>query len=241
MAEYHPYVLVKPARFLQGNVTTKSAPRGVDNAKETYYGVFGIEKEDFDALVKLQVAALTAEFGSFAGPDDTQLCCISGAKAAEREIKKAQLESRGKPADDAAKIMEYAEARAELYRQFAGIFRAATQHGLPLAQLKSGAIVDIPDEEHARASAGKELFYPGAFVVPNVSLKAYPRKKADDKDGVTAYLNNMLFVRKGERLSSGGSGGASSSQVFGGFAATYSEVDPLALAPDTASEPSYDF
>jgi hypothetical protein len=240
MAEYHPYVLVKPARFLQGDVAKKSAPRGVDNAKETFYGVFGVEKEDFDALVKLQIAALTADYGPFTSPDDYQLCCVSGKKAADRELKKAQLESRGKSAEDAAKIQEYAEARAELYRQYAGIFRAATQHSLPLAQLKGGAIADIPDEEHARASAGKELFYPGAFVVPNVSLKAYPRKKADDKDGVTAYLNNMLFVRKGERLSSGG-GGASNNQVFGGFASTYSEVDPLALAPDATEEALGDF
>lgn len=238
MAEYYPYVLKKPARFLQGDLTKKSAPRGVEGAKETYYGVFGIEEDDFKELIKLQVAAVTAEFGSFTkNPDDYQFCCISGKKAADREILKAQLKCRGLGEDEKAKVMEYAEATAELYRQFAGIFRAATQHSLPLAQLKAGAIADIPDEEHARASAGKELFYPGAFVVPNVSLKAYPRKKADDKDGVTAYLNNALFVRKGEKLSSGG-GAASNNQVFGGFAASYSEVDPLALAPDAVDDTS---
>jgi hypothetical protein len=52
----------------------------------------------------------------------------------------------------------------------------------------------------------------------------------DAKDGVTAYLQNCLFVRKGEKIAGGG--GPDNSQVFGGFAG-YSDYDPLANAPSS--------
>lgn len=232
MAERTYYSLQKPARMLQGNVTKKSAPRGSDNAKETYYGVWGLEKKDFDALIKIQVEAIKAEMGKFTNPDEYQLCCISGEKAAQKELKKAeytadQLENQGK-SDEALKVRESAETKATLYRQYAGILRAASKFDVALSKLAGGKIIDIPAEEHAKAQAGKDLFYSGSFQVVNIGVQAYRRKQIDGKDGATAYLNNVLFVRNGEKI--GGGASSSNSSVFGGFAAAYSEVDPTALA-----------
>jgi hypothetical protein len=55
---------------------------------------------------------------------------------------------------------------------------------------------------------------------------------------ISAYLQNVLFIRKGERI---GGQGAPNSSVFGGFAG-YSDVDPTAMAPDDAAvEEASDF
>lgn len=237
MAETLRYTLVKPARLLFSSITAKSAPRGVMNATPKFSGTFGIEKEDFDAVVQLMVQAIKSELGTFSGnPNDYYLACMSGVTAGKRAIQKAELDAQGKGSDEAFKIMERAQKRAELYAPYAGILTASSQYDVALAKLEAGKIVDIPEEEHARAQAGKDLFYPGAYVVPAIALKAFRRKTLDAKDGVTGYLQNCLFVRKGERLSSGG--GADNNQVFGSYAG-YSDYDPTANAPSVEDEPAF--
>jgi hypothetical protein len=237
MAETYRYTLVKPARLLYSSITAKSAPRSVANATPKFSGSFGIEKEDFDAIVQIMVDAIKKELGSFTNPADYYLACMSGVTAGKRAIAKAELDAVGKTADEAFKIKEKAEKRAELYAPFAGILTASSQFDVALAQLVAGKIVDIPDEEHARAQAGKDLFYPGAYVVPALAFKPFRRKTLDAKDGVTAYLQNCLHVRKGEKL--GSIGGPANNEVFGGFAG-YSAEDPLANAPSVDNdEPAF--
>ena len=229
MAETYRYTLVKPARLLFSSITEKSAPRGVMNATPKFSGTFGVEKEDFDAIVQIMVQGITAELGSFSGnPNDYYLACMSGKTAGARAIAKADLDAQGKSPDEAFKIKERAQKRAELYAPYAGIITASSQYDVELARLEAGKIVDIPNEEHARARAGKDYFYPGAYVVPAMAFKAFRRKTLDAKDGVTAYLQNCLFVRKGERLAGGG--GPANNEVFGSFAG-YSDYDPTANAP----------
>lgn len=229
MAETHRYTLIKPARLLFSSITQKSAPRNIANATPKFSGTFGIEAEDFQKVVEIMVNAIKAELGSFSGnPLDYYLACMSGATAGKRAIQKAELDAAGKSPDEAFKIMEKAQKRAELYAPYAGIVTASSQYDVELAKLEAGKIVDIPAEEHARATAGKDLFYPGAYVVPALAFKAFRRKTLDAKDGVTAYLQNCLFVRKGERLASGG--GSDNNQVFGSYAG-YSDYDPTANAP----------
>lgn len=231
MADTYKYDMKKPSRLIYSSITAKSAPRGVANAVAKYSGTFGLEQEDFDAIVQIMVDAIKGETGSFTNPVDYYLACQGGATAGKRAIMKAELDAQGKSPDEAFKIMERAQKRADMYAPFAGILTASSQFEVSLAKLEAGKIIDIPDEEHARAAAGKDLFYPGAYVVPNVVFKPFRRKTLDAKDGVTAYLQNCLFVRKGERLSSGG---ADNQEVFGGFA-NYSSHDPLANAPSVAT------
>lgn len=230
MTETTRYTLKKPARLLFSSITAKSAPRvaqGTATAK--FSGTFGIEKEDFDAIVQIMVDGIKGELGSFSGnPGEYYLACMSGTTAAKRTLAKAEFDSQGKSPDEAFKIKEKAEKRAEMYRPYAGILTASSQYDVELARLEAGKIVDIPDEEHARAQAGKDLFYPGAYVVPAVAFKAFRRKTLDAKDGVTAYLQNVLFIRKGERLA--GAGGPANNEVFGAYAG-YSDFDPTANAP----------
>jgi hypothetical protein len=229
MAETYRYTLVKPARLLYSSITAKSAPKGVQNATPKFSGTFGIETEDFNEIVQIMVDGIKAELGSFSGkPNDYYLACMSGQTAGKRAIQKAELDAQGKGSDEAFKIMERANKRAELYAPYAGIITASSQYDVELAKLEAGKIIDIPAEEHARAQAGKDLFYPGAYVVPALAFKAFRRKTLDAKDGVTAYLQNCLYIRKGERLASGG--GADNNQVFGSYAG-YSDYDPTTNAP----------
>lgn len=235
MAETYRYTLAEPARLIYSSIAVKSAPRGVQNAVPKFSGTFGIEKEDFDAIVELMVRGITAELGSFGKPDDYYLACMSGATAARRAIQKGDFDSQGKSADEVFKIKEKAEKRAELYKPYAGVLTASSQFDVKLAKLVAGKIVDIPAEEHARAAAGKDLFYPGAYVVPALAFKPYRRKTLDAKDGITAYLQNCLFIRKGERIAS--DGGSDNNEVFGSFAG-YSDHDPLANAPSGVDAPA---
>lgn len=235
MAETHRYTLIKPARLLYSSITAKSAPRGVANATPKFSGTFGIETEDMDAIIKVMISAIKSETGGFTNPADYYLACQSGVTAGKRAIAKAELDAQGKSSDDAFKIMEKAQARVKLYEPYAGILTASSQFDVELARLEGGKIVDIAAEEHARAQAGKDYFYPGAYVVPAVAFKGFRRKTLDAKDGCTAYLQNVLYVRKGERLA--GSGGPANSDVFGGYAG-YSDYDPLANAPGNADLPA---
>lgn len=234
MAETHRYTLLKPARLLYSSVTQKSAPRvSQGTATPKFSGTFGIESEDFDAIVKIMVDAIKAELGNFTNPANYFLACMSGTTAGKRVIQKAEFDAQGKSPDEAFKIKEKAEKRAELYAPYAGILVASSQYDVELAKLDGGKIVDIPAEEHARAQAGKDLFYSGAYVVPAVAFKAFRRKQLEGKDGCTAYLQNCLFIRKGERIATGG--GSDNNQVFGNFAG-YSDVDPTAMAPSSVEE-----
>ena len=230
MAETIRYTLVKPARLLFSSITTKSAPRGVTNATPKFSGTFGIEADDFQPVVDIMVQAIKSELGSFTSPLDYYLACMSGATAGKRAMEKAEFDAQGKGADERMKIMEKAEARKALYAPYAGIITASSQFEIELAKLEAGKIVDIPAEEHARAAAGKDLFYPGAYVVPAIAFKAFRRKTLDAKDGCTAYLQNCLFIRKGERIAGGG---ANNNDVFGSYAG-YSDYDPTANAPSNS-------
>lgn len=233
MAETIRYTLIKPARLLYSSITQKSAPKNVQGATPKFSATFGLEDEDFQKIVQIMVDGIKAELGSFSGnPGDYYLAAMSGATAGKRAIAKAELDAQGKPSDEAFKIMEKANKRAEMYAPYAGILTASSQFDIELARLEAGKIIDIPAEEHARAQAGKDLFYPGAYVVPAVAFKAFRRKTLDAKDGVTGYLQNCLFIRKGEKL--GSAGGPNNNEVFGSYAG-YSDVDPTALAP-TAGE-----
>lgn len=231
MAETTRYTFIKPARLLYSSITAKSAPRNVQGAVPKFSATFGVEDEDFKAIVAIMVTGLTAELGSFTNPTDYYLACMSGKTAGARALAKAELDAQGKSPDEAFKIREKAQKRAEMYAPYAGIVTASSQYDIELAKLEGGKIVDIPAEEHARAQAGKDLFYPGAYVVPALAFKAFRRKTLDAKDGVTAYLQNCLFIRKGERIA--GAGGPGNNEVFGSFAG-YSDFDPTANAPSNA-------
>jgi hypothetical protein len=234
MAEKIKFTCTEPARLLYSSVAAKSAPKGVANAIPKYSATVGIGEVDWNLIKPIMVQLITAETGSFSGnPNDYYLACMPGKMAAQRVRDKAALDAaaaraKGEGEDKAFAILEKAEKRAAVYEQYVGILQGSSQFDIELGRLEAGKIVDIKGEA-AIALAGKDLFYSGAYVAPAVSLQGFRRKTLDAKDGVTGFLQNMLFIRKGEKMDLGG-GHASNSEVFGGFA-NYSDYDPLANAP----------
>lgn len=235
MADTFRYTCEEPARLLYASITEKSAPPGIAGATPSYSGTFGITEKDFDAIRKLMVDAIKSTVGSFSGnPAEYYLPCLSGKAMAERTLQTAEFKARGLDPDKAFKLKEKAEQNAEMYRQYPAILRAATQYEISLARLEGGKIVDIGEADHIRAQAGKDYFYRGAWVAPAIAIRGTKRKKLDDKDGCTAFIQNVLFIRHDQRLGGGGSG-PSNDKVFGSFAG-YSDVDPTALAPGGAEQ-----
>ena len=235
MAEKFPYLFNEPATLLYSSITQKSAPPGT-NAEPRYSATFGVGKVDFDNLLPIMVQAITSECGAFSGnPQEYYLACMSGKMAAGRVRQKAALDAQSAKnkgeADKAFKITEKAEKRATEYEKHAGILTAASKFEIELAYLMAGKVIDInTDDAAAMALAGKEKFFPGSKVVPKIAIQGFLRKKLDDKDGCTAFLQNCLFIAKGPRIDLGG-GGPSNQEVYGGFAG-YSDYDPTAMAPD---------
>ncbi len=233
MTDMFRYTLEEPARLIYSSITEKSAPLGIADAKARYSGTFGVSEKDFEKIRAQMVEAVKSTLGSFSGnPSEYYLPCLSGKMAADRAIQTAEFKSRGEAPDKAFKLKEKAEKRAELYRQYPAILTASSQFEISLARLEGGKIVDIGEAEHVRAQAGKDYFYPGAWVAPAIAIKGTKRKKVDDKDGCTAFLQNVLFIRKGERL---GGSGPDNSTVYGSWSG-YSDVDPTALAPQEPAE-----
>lgn len=232
MAETFRFVCSKPARILYSSIATASAPR-LDNGQQAearFGGTFGLDKVDFDALIPIMVNAIKSETGGFTSPLDYYLACMSGKTAGERALASAEFKCQSPQLSEDArfKIKEKAQQRADLYKDYAGVLIANSKFPIELAKLEGGKIIDIPDEAAARALAGKELFFPGAWAVPSIAIKGFRRKKLDDKDGCTAFLQNCLFIKKDAKL---GSSGPSNNDVFGTFAAGYSDFDPTGGAP----------
>jgi hypothetical protein len=233
MADKFPFTCEEPVTLIYSSITEKSAPKGIVGAKEKFSGTFGLGEKDFKLLLPIMVQAITGECGAFSGkPEEYYLACMSGKMAASRvrqsaDFKAKALEAKGET-DEAFKVREKAEKRAAAYEQFAGILNASSQFDVELARLDGGKVVDI-NTPHAIAQAGKDLFYSGAKVVPRIAIQGFRRKKLEDRDGCTAFLQNVLFIAKGTKLDLGG-GAPSNQDVFGGYA-NYSDYDPLAMAP----------
>jgi hypothetical protein len=222
--KYYDYVLAQPGRALYANITEASKPKTVAEAKTKYSVTLGLEQRDAEALFALEAQAIRDAFGSFTGPDDYQLCVVSGAKAAAKAIAGAEINARGKPDDERFKIMQAAEARAELLKPYAGVMQASsriafhdrflerytndlTQAERELADRLGFSLGVLAKPQFIKLNTSllfqehKDKFYRGAYIGGAFNLNAWARKKADDKDGVTAYIKSLIFVKDGERLS----------------------------------------
>jgi hypothetical protein len=224
---YKPYTLKAPGRALYASIVEAGKPPTVEAAKTKYSVTLGLEEEDAKALFEIEAACINeAGFGPFSGADNYQLCVISGKKAAERALAGAALAARGKPEEEAFKIRERAEKRAELVKDYAGILTAssrvafhdrftdrymndldakerenADRMGFRLAVLAGGKVIAL-DTAHLFAEY-KDKFYRGAFIGGTFNLSPWLRKTPEAKDGVSAYINGLIFVKDGERLASG--------------------------------------
>jgi hypothetical protein len=253
--KYYDYTLRHPARGLYVNLV--DATKAAETAPTKYSVMLGLEKEDADALFALEAAAIKERYGTFTKPDDYQLCVISGAKAAEKALASAALNARGKSEEEAFKIKERAQARADLVGGYAGIITAssrtafhdrfldrymmdlspkeresADKYGFRLAVLSRPKPIVL--DTQLAFTEHRDKFYRGAFYGGTFKLSPWDRKKAEDKDGISAYLGNMIFVKDGERLA-----GAAKpiEDEFGHYQGMATDYSPS----EAAEKPAYEF
>jgi len=80
----------------------------------------------------------------------------------------------------------------------------------------------VPQElADAALAAAERKFYAGAWVLPQFNLVAYDPVN-DGKPGVTAYLDQVMWIKDGVRLI----GGQSASEAFKGYQGSASAEDP---------------
>lgn len=91
-----------------------------------------------------------------------------------------------------------------------------------LSVVQNGKITDIDGE--AGAQLIRKVFYNGTEVLAEFNLQAYDAVDDTGKDGVTAYLNRVLSLNRGARLS----GGQSSAEVFKSYIGAATDEDPTA-------------
>lgn len=182
-------------------------PRAVEkNGKPTgdpkYSGNFEIEPSAADLTAMKGVAAKVAR-AKWPGRDLKELAFpfTNGDKLAE----KAKL--RGKD-------REFSRGKV--------VLTARSKFQPRLSIIEGGKVIDIEPGPQADALIRK-AFYSGTKALFQVGFQAYDGV-GNNPDGVNAYLNMVLSLRKGDKLT----GGASAAEVFKGYIGSVSDEDPTA-------------
>lgn len=102
------------------------------------------------------------------------------------------------------------------------ILKASSKYQPGFAIIQNGKVVDL---EGATITANKGKFYFGVEVLAQFNFVPYDAVGDDGKDGVTAYLQKVLSLNTGKKLSSGGQ---SAAEVFKGYVGHSTTEDPTA-------------
>jgi hypothetical protein len=150
---------------------------------------------------------------------------LKAAKAKAAEVAKARWPGRDLkelkfPFTTGDKRAEKSKAAGKDGAFFAGtvVLDARSKYEPRLAILEGKTVRDL--EGAQRALEGKTKFYNGCFVVPQVNFVPYDGQAENgvgNPDGVTAYLDAVLWVKDGPRI-----GGSSGAEVFKAYAGTVS-------------------
>lgn len=194
------YTLTAPVRMPFQNLITPTpvGRKGKAKGDPKYSGTFLLEPDSAD-LKALKAKAAEVARARWPGRDlkELKFPFTNGDKRAEK-------------AKNAGKDGSFFNGKV--------VLDARSKYEPRLAILAGKAVRDL--EGAQRTVEGKAKFYNGCFVVPQVNFVAYEGQAEDgigNPDGVTAYLDAVLWVKDGARI-----GGASAAEVFKAFAGTVS-------------------
>jgi Enterobacter phage Enc34, ssDNA-binding protein len=146
------------------------------------------------------------------------LAQVASARWPGRDLKtvKFPLARGDKRADDA-------EAKGKDLEFMRGKFvlSARSQYAPKLAAVENGELVEYLDEALRATAASK--FFSGVEVLAQFNFRSYEGVGANP-EGVTAYLQMVLSLNRGDRLG----GGSSAAEVFSSYVGHLSAVDPYA-------------
>lgn len=152
---------------------------------------------------------------------------VARAKWPDRDLKELRF-----PFKDGSKEADKRKARkgdkytGDAEYQRGQIVLPARSNYEPALAVIDGNPPRFVDLEGAARVANEKKFYFGCEVLAQVNFVAYNKTSDDTKDGVTAYLNQVVSLNRGKRLTSA----QSAAETFKGYAGTVSAVDPTAGA-----------
>lgn len=148
---------------------------------------------------KLKIGRLTEEQEQAGTHIEVQVPWKDGAKEADR------LKAKGKD--------------GEVFRGQV-LLKASSKYQPALAAVENKKIITFETDESK--AAAKKFFYSGAYLVPSFGLHWY---KGDEgkPDGVSLYLQGVLFAKHGPRL---GGRQQNAAETFKGYMGSISNEDP---------------
>ncbi len=220
MAEANIFTFQQPVELLFANLFEQKVPRGIDGAKPRWDITLTMPADhpDFVAIKKLVVAAFQKEYpgvdmGRVEWPFER------GEKFIERAI------------ENAATAEKKASARSQNERLLGHVILSAKsyKYAPQLSVLVAGRGVQTFEGEN-RATV-RDKFYSGCLVRAEINFQPWKqpgREERFDRFGVTAYVNAVLSLNKGDRRG----GQRSGADRFGGYEheGTVSATDPRAMA-----------
>jgi len=143
------------------------------------------------------------------------------AEAARSKWPTRNLSELKFPLGTGDKAAEKAKAKGKNRDFMKGLLVLTARSKFPptLSVLEGGKIITL--ESDALKAKYKSKFYSGCFVAASVNFVPY-EADGDDPDGVTAYVQSLLWVKDGERI-----GGRDQAEVFKSYMGTTTDEDPL--------------
>lgn len=188
--------MLKPVRALFCNVL--NARKFVKNGKEVgdakHDATFVLDADDIKALKDKAIE-------------------VAKAKWPGRDLKELKF-----PFTKAETAAEKAKAKgkdASIYTAGTFLISGRSKYPPQLSVLEGKKVVEFNEQNRGLA---KSKFYNGCYVVPQFNFVPYT---GDDKDGVTAYLDALLWIKDGPKI-----GGVSASEAFKGYVGSVSGEDP---------------
>lgn len=184
------------------------------NGKETgeakYSGVWVFEPDSQD-LKNLKAKAAEAARAKWPGRSLSELQFPFKDGTAECAKRVAKMKAEGKEDDgkgdfQIGKVLMKASSK----------FQPKLSVWLPGAK----APVELTDETAFKTHGGK--FYFGVKTMVEVNFVPYDAVREGDKDGVTAYVQQVCSINQGERLA----GARSASETFKGYSGAVKNEDP---------------
>lgn len=179
--------------------------KGKAKGEPKYSGTFIFTPDNADLKAIKELAAKVAKARWPGRPlSELKFPFTTGEKKIEREKKAAEREGR-KPRDQ---------------KFFEGmiVLDARSKYQPQCAAVVAGKVVQL------EGAAVKQKFYNGCYAVPKINLVPYEGQAEDgvgNPDGVTAYLDAVLFAKDGPKI-----GGGNAAETFKAYAGSMTAADP---------------